>query len=218
MATKKAKATLEKIKEITEFDRKVKSLSEEDKRVLTFILREFAEKGSPPTAEDVMREFDMSLLDVIQIFSKLNEFDLIYLDGKEIRGAYPFSRDPTAHEVSYEGGSVYAMCAIDALGIASMLKKDISISSFCDHCGKTIEIEIKDGKIAKKEPKETLIWVGMRYDERAATSVCTKMVFLASEKHLEEWKKENPDEKGTPLEVEEALYVGRGLFENRMSL
>ena len=43
---------------------------------------------------------------------------------------YPFSAATTAHTVAIEGGpTVFAMCAVDALGIADMLGTDVTITS-----------------------------------------------------------------------------------------
>ena len=57
--------------------------------------------------------------------------DAIRLDPDgQIAVAYPFSATPTRHRVRIGGHvDVYAMCAIDSLGVAAMLGRDTRIES-----------------------------------------------------------------------------------------
>lgn len=74
-----------------------------------------------------------------------------------ISGIYPFSALPTNHQVQIEGGkSVYAMCAIDSLGIAYELEQDVTITSSCSHCKSHIAIQVIEGEVAMVEPKTAL--------------------------------------------------------------
>ncbi|MHA4854887.1 organomercurial lyase [Rhodococcus sp. MSC1_016] len=58
-----------------------------------------------------------------RVLDRLHVADVIRLDpAGRITSAYPFSASPTLHRASIGGGStVYAMCAVDALGISAML-------------------------------------------------------------------------------------------------
>lgn len=55
--------------------------------------------------------------------ARLIEADLVQTDGDgRVKVAYPFSTEPTRHQVTLpDGRNYYAMCAIDALGIPYML-------------------------------------------------------------------------------------------------
>jgi hypothetical protein len=78
-------------------------------------------------------------------------------DDGSITGVYPFSALPTNHRVQFDSGkSVYAMCAIDSLGIAYELEKDVAISSSCSHCKRHISVEIVEGRVSMVEPETTL--------------------------------------------------------------
>ncbi|HVE96410.1 MAG TPA: organomercurial lyase [Pseudonocardiaceae bacterium] len=65
------------------------------------------------------------------MLSALHTADAIRLDpAGHIAVAYPFSTTPTRHVVRIANRiDVYAMCAIDALGVAAMLAADVVISS-----------------------------------------------------------------------------------------
>jgi len=74
-----------------------------------------------------------------------------------ISGIYPFSALPTHHQVQVKDGkSVYAMCAIDSLGIAYELNQDVTIASSCSHCKSHIVIQIVGGEVSIVEPKTAL--------------------------------------------------------------
>jgi Alkylmercury lyase len=51
--------------------------------------------------------------------------------GGAIAYAYPFTGHETEHRVRLHGRQLNAVCAIDALGIAGMLRTDAVIESSC---------------------------------------------------------------------------------------
>jgi hypothetical protein len=65
------------------------------------------------------------------------------------------------------------------------------------------------------KPAGIVVWSGQRYaDDCAATSLCTQQASSAAE-HMERWRadKSRQDDEGVPLNLSEALEVGRALFE-----
>lgn len=85
------------------------------------VLRSFAATGRAP-GRDLLAGAS-GPFDVAQVLAELADGDFLGLDqAGRISAAYPFSAVPTPHRVQIEGGaSAYAMCAIDALGMARML-------------------------------------------------------------------------------------------------
>jgi hypothetical protein len=72
--------------------------------------------------------------EVLEGVRKLATADLLVWmeDEARIISAYPFSGVPTAHQVLIGGRNLlYAMCAIDALGIPFMLGQGARIRSTC---------------------------------------------------------------------------------------
>ena len=54
----------------------------------------------------------------------------MHLEGRVVAVAYPFSGRPTRQQVELDGfPAVYAMCAIDALGIPAMAGRDGRIAA-----------------------------------------------------------------------------------------
>jgi hypothetical protein len=99
-------------------------LSDSERALYFWILRRFAEHGRPTREELGKKAEQFGLeLELEPALAMLRRDDLVHLGGDgEITVAYPFSGVPTAHRVRFANGQeAFAMCAIDALGIAPML-------------------------------------------------------------------------------------------------
>lgn len=109
---------------------RVSRLSDEERRLYLWILREFA-AGVVPTPQALAATaagFGIDLADALVVLARE---DLVHTDaaGRPVV-AYPFSAEPRGHQVRINRShTVQAMCAIDALGIAPMLDLPIVIVS-----------------------------------------------------------------------------------------
>ena len=108
------------------------------------------------------------------------------------------------------------MCAIDALGIPFMFKNDIHIKSKCFHCNDEIDIEIENNEIIGLNPESMVVWCHMEYSCCAATSLCNNINFFSSNRHFEEWQKDEKKAKGYLIQIPEAFYLGKLFFEKRL--
>src|SRR5262245_17244621 len=108
---------------------RVGALSPAARGVHRAILLGFATAGAAPDRMALDRQ--TAGRDATAALGELHELDVVRLDDNgDVRAAYPFSAVPTAHLVTIDDGPrVYAMCAIDALGIAAMLGRRITIAS-----------------------------------------------------------------------------------------
>ncbi len=214
--TKNAREALEYI--YSSFDmlsKKGRGLGDQEEKVRSYVLREFPNLGRAPKVREIGEALRIPEESVIRILKKLDSLDVIYLnpDTSEIEGAYPF-RNSSEHRVSFKnGGTANAMCAIDALGIAFMFRKDIGIDSSCAYCGESVHIEVEGGEITQRKPEDAVVWAGTKCSEHAATSLCTTLAFFCSKEHVEKWRAENKEE-GKVLSLAEALYVGKSIFEH----
>jgi hypothetical protein len=194
-----------------------KTLTRKENEIRVFILTKAPVLGRIPTRDEIREEFKNVNMDVL--LKKLDRLDIIHLVGKTIVAAYPFSGEATAHKVLLGGGgckTVFAMCAIDALGISFMFDASASVESSCHHCGERIEVLVKDGKIVLLKPSLAVLWCGREYGECAATSVCRDINFFSSKEHFLDWGKNRSMGKGNLLKMGEALYLGKMFFEKRI--
>jgi hypothetical protein len=82
--------------------------------------------------------------DVSQVLAELADGDFLCLDeAGQITAAYPFSALPSRHRVRISGeAAVFAMCAIDALGISAMTGRPVVIESADPHTGEPITVNV----------------------------------------------------------------------------
>ena len=111
-----------------------------------FILETFATAGRSPSLEDIRARFELETVEEAESrVAQLEAAGAIHRmpDDRSITHAYPFSNEPTSHRVQLDSGPrVFAMCAIDALGMPFMLKRDAEIESSCIECGSAVRVRI----------------------------------------------------------------------------
>lgn len=187
-------------------------------RLRRLMLDGYGSHGRAPTVAALAEAASMSENDVRNTLARLRERDLVVLDADQDRvaGAYPFTDSESGHCVLFDGLVVHAMCAIDALGAASMYQRDATVHSRCRACDAAIDIETRNrgSALASYAPGSAVVWSGLQYaDNCAATSLCTVIAFFCSDRHLEEWRAEDhPDIRGHRLSIEEAHEVGVAIF------
>ena len=196
-------------------------LDQREEAVRQYILTQYPLLGRAPGCQEIATALGLNGPgDVRAILERLHELDLLYLDSdsREIRLAYPFSTIPTTHHVQFRdwpaAKPVYAPCAVDALGIPFMMDRDVSIESCCAYCEIPVVINVRDRSIESCMPAETVVWDGTAYSGHAATSICPTLDFFCSPTHAAAWREARPQEEGHVLSVGEALYLGKGIFED----
>ncbi len=195
-------------------------LDQKAETVWKYVLTQYPTLGRAPTRQELITALQGGSVDEIQAaLARLHELDMLCLDSEsqEIRVAYPFSSVPTRHLVRFPGwddaAPVYAQCAIDALGIPFMLRRDVAIASSCMHCAESLTIEIESGAIVTADPPTTVVWAGTTWTGHAADSVCPTINFFCSPDHAIAWQQQ-PEAAGQVLSLGEALCVGKGIFED----
>ncbi len=195
------------------------------RRVHRAILAAFATTGHAPDRAALSAAVDGGDLSVL--LAELHEHDVVRLDDAGgVRGAYPFSGIPTAHAVAIDGGpSVYAMCAIDALGVADMLCRDVTITSADPGTGDAITVTIRKGH-ATWVPDSAVVYVGSTQPAdngycppadgtgvvAAADRCCGVMNFFTSPATAQRWVSEHPGVCGVVLTQRQARRLGNDIF------
>jgi hypothetical protein len=150
------------------------------------------------------------------VLAELAAGDFLFLDkGGRISAAYPFSATPTAHLVQITGRPpVYAMCAIDALGIAPMLGTSVLVSSADPLTAEPIAVTV-DGSGSAWRPATAVVFVGRTADQCAgpsAATCCGYINFFASRPAAAAWARTHPEIDGGILSQAGALEVGEQIF------
>jgi len=187
-------------------------------RVWRTVLELFGRSGNPPHLHEISEETRLPVENLRTLVAELEAHDLLGRDPSAdvVRYAYPFTGDQTEHRVQLRGRSVHAACAIDALGVAAMFGSDVVIESSCRVCGGDIQIGTAQGgkSLSHARPVDAVVWYDLGYSGCAAASCCRSIAFFCSKTELQQWVSAlNPQPRGNRLTLDEALEVGRALFE-----
>lgn len=182
-----------------------------------FILSTFGSTGQPPDARTLTATATALRLDSGAVLARLAELDLIVVgraDEPPIRVAYPFSAAPTRHHVALAGGPpVHAVCAIDALSIPLMLRRDAVITSAEPETGHPIRITIR-GSDAGWHPDTAVVFLTAPSGSGPAAdcACCQAMNFFTSRLAAAEWLADHDGVTGWILTQAQALSRARLVF------
>lgn len=178
------------------------------------ILRSFATIGSAPGAELLAEVVRPCGRELGVVMAQLAAEDYLVLDhAGRIRAAYPFSAVPTAHVVHIAGGPrVYAMCAIDALGMARMLDLDLRIDSTDPHTGAPVIVTFTGG-VSDWSPDTAVVYSGLLDGAGSAADMCCAYLnFHTSYASAAAWAAEHPQVTARILAQDEAVTAGEATF------
>ena len=190
-------------------------LGDAEREFYFWILRRFA-SHAPPSSVETAAAAERLGLDEKNALAKLAHEDLVHVDENgEVVVAYPFSGRPTAHKVRFESGhETYAMCAIDALGIAPMFDQTIEIASVDPLTGEAVRAKLTPEGAGTWEPKSAAIVAGVidRSDE-SFRGCCPALNFFASAESGERWlEDQHRGVRGQVVSMPEAIAAGRAVF------
>lgn len=178
------------------------------------ILRAFAATGRPPTRSDLHVVTAGSGRTTPDVLAALHELDAIRLapDGR-IAVAYPFSAVPTRHQVAIgDRVEVYAMCAIDALGMSAMLGEDTRIDSVDATTGHRVSVTMTESA-TRWEPVGAVVFIGAdAAGGPSADCCCDYLNFFTDTAAAQAWTTAHPHVPGQILSQAEAEDLGARLF------
>jgi hypothetical protein len=189
-----------------------------ERAVQQAILRAFATTGREPTPDDLEAVLARSGRSSAEILAALHAEDTIRLDAAgHIAVAYPFSTKPTRHRVRIgsEGGDgvdVYAMCAIDALGMSAMIGQDTRIESVDVTTGRPVTVTTLGGR-SIWDPMEAVVFIGADAGGGpSADCCCDYLNFFADRESAQAWTSAHPHIPGQILSQSEAEDLSIRLF------
>jgi len=188
------------------------------------LLGAFVTEPGPPDAAVVGRLAAELELDPETALAALAAIDLVHTDPATgtISVAYPFSGRPTPYRVELATGRVvFAMCAIDALGIPQMLDRDAHISSIDPVSGQPITVEVHRG-VWRFGPPSTVVLDGRTAaggaGGRVADCCCPHMNFHIDRAAADAYRRAHPDMTGMPFNQAQAVQAAGRAFGNLLDL
>lgn len=178
------------------------------------ILRHFAATGTAPTDADIRAAVDAADLDTAKALRQLAREDLVAVDSAgRLVAAYPFSPTPTPHVVSFGDVEVFAMCAIDALGMPFMLGTDATITSADPHTGQPVRATITNGAATYQPAEAVIVYAATGNTGRSVDTCCSTINFFTSGSNAQDWISAHPNLAATVLDQDQAVMLGRDIFE-----
>jgi hypothetical protein len=172
-------------------------LKPEENEVLSSIFRFVLRHGKGPTIEEMrlsLKRSDEEIIRALDELEKNGDFLLRKKGTQEIVSIYPVSLKPTEHQIFLEDGTrLFAMCAIDALGMPIMFNKNVRVVSRCEECKSEMVFEIKSEEITFMSHPDATICSPKRQVYPAAETCCPLANFFCSKKHADEWIAKNSE-------------------------
>lgn len=217
------------------------------------ILRTFPACGTPPDPAELGRLAERFAVPLAATLAECVAQDLLQLNAAtgRIRAAYPFSGAPTVHRVTLVSGpagggdaggrgalngrpgeQVYAMCALDALGIPLMLRCEATIVSHDALTNESVKVHIAPtgdappaflatlaGWSARWDPPSAVIYARIAEHEHehdagcaAAGACCPITNFFVDAATARRWAQTHGVPDGVVLAPGEALDRAHALF------
>jgi len=182
------------------------------------LLGAFLTEAGPPDLTVVGRLAAELQLDPQAALAALTAADLVHADpaAGRVRVAYPFSGEPTPHRVELaDVPTVYAMCALDALGVPQMTRRNGRISSADPTTGQPITVKVDD-QDWRWQPATTVVLAGTATIGDACGSVadccCPYINFHASPHDADAYRQAHPGMAAELLGQAEAVEAARRVF------
>lgn len=195
------------------------SLGADERSVHRRILREFA-GGRSVTDEQLAEWAAAEALCADQVATALEDHDVAHRDREPAGSAfaYPFSAKPTAHRARLAGGAeVFAMCALDALGIAFMTDQATQVTSSDFASGEPIEISVDPAGSSRWRPQEAVVVVACAGGGPSAACLCPNTNFAASTADGRAVLESVAGGSGMLLSLPEAIETGRSVFASMLA-
>ncbi|MCG8332041.1 MAG: alkylmercury lyase family protein [Chitinophagales bacterium] len=161
------------------------------------IIKHIIDKGFAPDILVLAEALNSNVSTIEQGLYDLQEYHGVVLHPNEpkIWVIHPFSLAPTNFLVRSARGMWWGNCAWCSLGIAALLKEDLSITTTYGAHGDKVEIHIVNGKI-----KEADLYIHFPIPMKNAWSnviyTCSTMLVFKDEQQINNWTKQHNIPKG----------------------
>jgi hypothetical protein len=179
------------------------------------VLSAYLATGRAPAAAEIGRLASGLGLAPDAAMARLEAADLVHADPATgaATTAYPFSGVPTPHEVRVGGAPLlYAMCAIDALGIPLMTGRDGVINSVSPGTGDPITVEFRAGAWRWQPATAVVLIAGTGADGPSRSCSCPFIAFHATAGQAAAYLREGPAAAGRIVTQTDAVAAAEAEF------
>ncbi|MGH3303222.1 MAG: alkylmercury lyase family protein [Streptosporangiaceae bacterium] len=184
------------------------------RRLHQAVLVYFLDHGDPPGRPWLNEQAGRLGLDPPAAYADLAAADLVHLDqAGQVAVAYPFSGIPTGHRVQLaDAPPVWAMCAIDALGIPQMTGRDGTVTAADPHSGDPVRVEVTGRDWRWNPPGTTVLMAQAGTCDSSALCSCPHVNFFTSADHARCYLASHPELAGQLLDQHTAVELADMVF------
>ena len=180
------------------------------------VLQRIILDGYAPTIETLSEIFGRTAEDVIQTLRDLEEYHGVVLHPKtsEVWVIHPFALSPTNFWVRSARGQWWGNCAWCSLGIASILKDDVIITTTLGGETKQITFSVIDGRLESDQSLLVHFPIPMAKAWDNVTFTCSVMQVFSSENAIDDWCKRHNLAKGDVQPIETVWQFAQVWYGN----
>lgn len=188
---------LAELRAVFPLEERVRALPAPARRGYAEVLRHWCRRRAPPP-RSILSEHTLASLIACDA--------LVDVDGA--LGCYPFSARVTGHRVRLDGGSVEAMCAVDALAVPARVGAPARVSSACYGCGASLGVALNEaGEVLQGGSSSAVVHLRLTTPDAGrscSATLCRAMRFACA-------TCDAPDEH-VVLDLAAAAGLARGFF------
>jgi hypothetical protein len=190
------------------------ALSPSLRRLHQAVLRHFLGTGDAPHRTLMTEQARGLVVDPDAAIEQLTAADLVHVDRDgQVAVAYPFSGVPTGHKVQLANGpAVWAMCAIDALGIPQMADRDTTITAADPSTGEPVTVEAHDERWLWTPASTVVLVAQTRQHGTSAECSCGHVNFYTRAEQADAYLDDHPALRGRVIDQRTAVELAGGVF------
>jgi len=167
------------------------------------IIKKIIDNGFAPDVEELRSIFNVSESEVAKALHDLHEYHGVVLHPNQpkVWVIHPFSLAPTNFIVKSAKGTWWGNCAWCSLGVAALLKHDLTITTSFGAYGDPVTIHIEDGKILEKD-LVIHFPIPMKKAWDNVVYTCSTMLIFKNESQVDEWTRRHHIARGDIQPIE----------------
>jgi hypothetical protein len=182
------------------------------------IIKHIIDKGFAPGLEKLSLILKANIKEVEKGLYDLHEYHGVVLHPKnpEIWVIHPFSLAPTNFLVKSAKGIWWGNCAWCSLGVAALLKEDLTITTNLGAQDEQVIIHIVDGEV-QEENLYVHFPIPMKNAWDNVIYTCSTMLVFKNEEQIDEWTKRHGIPKGDIQPITSVWQFARKWYGNHLN-
>ena len=182
------------------------------------LISKIIEEGYASSNKELAEHFHTNEREVVDALLALQEYHGVVLhpNKPEVWVIHPFSLAPTNFYITSEKGQWWGNCAWCSLGVAALLRTNLTISTSLGAEGKPFTIQIKDGKIIEND---LLIHfpIPMKNAWENVIYTCSNMLVFENKEQIASWSTRHNIPLGDIQPIEKIWEFSKKWYGNHLS-